>query len=172
MNDETLLIDLHSHTTASDGHLSPSALIARALERNIDVFAITDHDTTSGLEEAHQYNNQQLKPLKLINGVEISTHWHNFDIHVVALNIDIYHPILQEFLAEQRQRRALRAREIGIRLEKAGITNAYEGTKLLAGNAAISRGHYARFLVDNGYEANIANVFKRYVKRKNGIRTE
>ncbi|OEG72137.1 phosphatase [Shewanella colwelliana] len=165
MINETLLIDLHSHTTASDGQLSPSELVARAIEKGVQVLAITDHDTTAGLTEAHQFNNNQSEPLTLINGTEISTRWNNFDIHIVALNIDTDNEPLAEFLTEQRLLREARAKEIGMRLEKAGIEGAYEGAKALAGGAALSRGHYARWLADNGYAVNAASVFKKYLAR-------
>lgn len=165
MTDETLLIDLHSHTTASDGQLTPSELVARALEKGVQMLAITDHDTLAGLEEAHQFNNAQPQPLRLINGTEISTRWNNFDIHIVALNIERSNTVLNEFLCQQRTLREARAMEIGIRLEKAGIAGAYEGAKALADGAALSRGHYARWLADNGYAVNAAAVFKKYLAR-------
>ncbi len=165
MTKETLLIDLHCHSTASDGQLSPSDLVARAIENGVQVLAITDHDTIAGLAEAHQFNDAQATPLKLINGVEISTCWQNFDIHVVALNVDVENRSLNEFLIQQRTLREARAKEIGIRLEKAGITGAYEGAKALADGAALSRGHYARWLADNGYATTAAAVFKKYLSR-------
>lgn len=165
MTDETLLIDLHSHTTASDGVLTPSELIARALDKGVQMLAITDHDTIAGLDEAHRFNNVQAQPLHLIDGTEISTRWNNFDIHIVALNIDVSNTRLSEFLCQQRILREVRAKEIGLRLEKAGIVGAYEGAKALADGAALSRGHYARWLADNGYAVNPASVFKKYLAR-------
>jgi len=169
MKDENInqdkCVDLHSHTTASDGQLTPSALIERAISQGVDVFAITDHDTTAGLVEAHQYNNNHATPLQLINGVEISTRWNSFDIHIVALNIDIDNQSMADFLTRQRALRATRAFEIGERLAKAGIEGAYEGAKLYAGEAAMSRGHYARWLAEQGYATTMANVFKKYLAR-------
>lgn len=165
MINESLVADLHSHTTASDGQLTPSQLIERALEKSVDVFAITDHDTTAGLAEAHEFNLQQPQPLTLINGVEISTRWHNFDIHIVALNIELGNESLELFLQQQRNLRDERAQEIGVRLAKAGIDGAYEGAKAFAQGAAISRGHYARWLAEHGYATSMANVFKKYLAR-------
>jgi hypothetical protein len=165
MTDETLLIDLHSHTTASDGVLTPSELIARALDKGVQMLAITDHDTIAGLDEAHRFNNAQAQPLHLIDGTEISTRWNNFDIHIVALNIDVSNTRLSEFLCQQRILREVRAKEIGLRLEKAGIAGAHEGARALADGAALSRGHYARWLADNGYAVNPASVFKKYLAR-------
>ena len=162
---EVKLVDLHSHTTASDGQLTPAELIERAISKGVQVFAITDHDTTDGLAEAHQYNNNHATPLELINGVEISTRWNSFDIHIVALNIDIDNQPMVDFLTRQRELRATRAFEIGERLTKAGIEGAYEGAKFYAGDAAISRGHYARWLAEKGYATTTANVFKKYLAR-------
>ncbi|ABV36298.1 PHP C-terminal domain protein [Shewanella sediminis HAW-EB3] len=165
MTDENILADLHSHTTASDGQLTPSELIERAIGNGVEMFAITDHDTTAGLAEAHTYNQRHETPLKLINGVEISTRWHNHDIHVVGLNVDLEDIQLDDFLTNQRHLRELRAKEIGERLGKAGIEGAYEGAKALAGEAALSRGHYARWLAEHGYATSMANVFKKYLAR-------
>ena len=165
MTEETLLADLHSHTTASDGMLTPSELVERAIGNGVEMFAITDHDTTAGLAEAHAYNNSHATPLRLINGVEVSTRWHNHDIHIVALNIDPEDGEFDAFLINQRNLRELRAKEIGERLAKAGIEGAYEGAKSMAGDAALSRGHYARWLADKGYATSMANVFKKYLAR-------
>jgi 3',5'-nucleoside bisphosphate phosphatase len=162
---ETLLADLHSHTTASDGQLSPTDLVARALDKGVQMFAITDHDTLAGLEEAHQFNNSQAQPLKLIDGVEISTRWNSFDIHIVGLNVDRGNTVLADFLAHQRELRETRAMEIGERLAKAGIEGAYEGAKAIAGDAALSRGHYARWMAENGHAVDMPSVFKRYLAR-------
>ncbi|CAM3905642.1 phosphatase [Xenorhabdus thuongxuanensis] len=81
--------DLHSHTTASDGVLSPEQLVDRAIAMGIDVLAITDHDTTDGIPSALNHIQQNNLPLTLISGVEISTLWQNLEIHIVGLNIDI-----------------------------------------------------------------------------------
>ena len=165
MNDESTLIDLHCHTTASDGKLTPSEIIERALTNHVDVLAITDHDTVQGLFEAHECNNKQPKPLRLINGVEISCRWESHDIHVVGLNVDIQSPELSEFLKHQRVLRQERAVEIGRRLENAGVIGAYDGAKSYAGAAALSRSHYASWLVEKGYAKCRNSVFKKYMTR-------
>ncbi|WP_394495866.1 RNase RNM [Shewanella sp. ENK2] len=162
---DTLLADLHSHTTASDGVLTPSELVERAIEKGVQMLAITDHDTVAGLAEAHQFNQQHETPLQLIDGVEISTRWNNFDIHIVGLNMDKENSILLKFLTRQRELREERAQEIGNRLAKAGIEGAYDGAKKSAAGAAISRGHYARWLAENGYAKDMPSVFKRYLAR-------
>ena len=88
------LYDLHSHTTASDGYLTPEELVARAVEMRVGVLAITDHDNTDGLARAAAAIAEQTLPLQLINGVEISTLWENHEIHIVGLGIDPCHPAM------------------------------------------------------------------------------
>lgn len=157
--------DLHSHTYYSDGMLSPADLILRAIEKGVNVLAITDHDSTNALNEAHDFINTQQLPLKLIDGVEISTNWKGFDIHVVGLNIDRHHVAMTDLLAEQIERRNARALEIGQRLEKKVIANAYAETQKLANGHAITRAHFARFLVAAGVVKNVDSAFKKYLKK-------
>lgn len=124
-----MLFDLHSHTTASDGRLSPKELVERAVLNRVDALAITDHDTVSGLAEAQQTIDELNLPLTLIKGIEISTLWQNFDIHIVGLNIDPEHPAITTLIAEQITRRAERAEQIGDRLEKNRMPGALAGAK-------------------------------------------
>lgn len=159
------LYDLHSHTTASDGHLSPQALVTRAVEMRVNVLAITDHDSTEGLERASQAIAEQALPLQLINGVEISTQWENLEIHIVGLRIDPQHPAMQTLLAAQATRRIERAQEMGVRLAKARIEGAWEGALRLAAGGAVTRAHFARYLVEVGAADNIAQVFKKYLAK-------
>ncbi|MGO2478544.1 MAG: PHP domain-containing protein, partial [Pseudoalteromonas sp.] len=80
--------DLHSHTTHSDGQLTVEQLLLRAVDKNIDVFAITDHDTVAAIKPAKAFIKEEALPLTLISGVEISTKWESFEIHIVGLNVD------------------------------------------------------------------------------------
>jgi len=159
------LYDLHSHTTASDGYLSPEALVARAVAMRVGVLAITDHDTTDGLARAAQAIVEQALPLQLISGVEISTLWENHEIHIVGLRIDPAHPAMQALLASQAALRVERAQEIGRRLEKAQVPGAWEGALRLAQGGAVTRAHFARYLVEIGKCAGIAQVFKKYLAK-------
>lgn len=92
--------------------------------------------------------------------MEISTVWENHEIHIVGLNIDITHPLMCEFLAQQTERRNQRAQLIAERLEKAQIHGALEGAQQLAQGGAVTRGHFARFLVECGKASSMADVFK------------
>lgn len=160
-----MIYDLHSHTTASDGSLTPEELVLRAVERRVDVLAITDHDTIAGLAAAHAVIKQQELPIQLVNGVEISSTWCNHEIHVVGLNVDINNVVLQEFLSNQCEKRETRAMEMGCRLAKARIPDAYEGAKAIAGDASITRSHFAQYLVAQGVENTFQNVFKRFLAK-------
>lgn len=163
---DTTVYDLHSHTTASDGLLTPAQLIARAIAMNVNVLAITDHDSVAGLVEAQCAVEQSANAIALINGIEISSLWENHEIHIVGLNVAADHPSLQSFIQEQAQRRYCRAKEIALRLEKSGIPDAFEGVSRLASSEnAITRGHFARYLVEIGKTETINQVFKKYLAR-------
>lgn len=136
--------DLHSHTTASDGMLTPEQLLDRAVEMKVTVLAITDHDTTDALPAAHHYQQANNLPLTVINGVEISTLWEHHEIHIVGLNIDITHPAMTELLAQQSERRQARGMLISERLAKAGIEGTWEEANALAQGGEVTRGHFAR----------------------------
>ncbi len=157
--------DLHSHTTCSDGRLTPPELLDRAVEKQVDVFAITDHDTVNAIPIAREYIKEKQLDIELIGGVEISTRWTSFEIHIVGLKIDENDPELIKRLHSQIDYRNERAKEIGNRLEKAGIPDAYINAKRIAGDAAISRSHYAKYLIEIGKAKNFAGVFKKYMKR-------
>ncbi len=159
------LYDLHSHTTASDGLLTPAELVARAEEMGVTHLAITDHDTVAGLAAARLAITQQGLALNLVSGIEISTLWENYEIHIVGLGVDDTHPALLEFVAQQTARRDLRAEMIAERLDKARIPGALEGARRLAGDGAITRAHFARFLVEQGRATDMAGVFKYYLAR-------
>ena len=153
--------DLHSHTTASDGTLAPSALISRAWTAGVGMLAVTDHDTTEGLTEAQQEADRV--GLTLIPGVEISVTWGGRTVHVVGLSIDPDALELQRGLARLRQFRDWRAEEIAHRLRKAGIEGAFEGARALSNGRLISRTHFARFLVQTGRVRSEREVFLRYL---------
>jgi len=160
-----IIYDLHSHTQASDGLLSPEELVHRAVEMRVGTLAITDHDTTSAIAAARAEILRAGLNLTLINGVEISTLWENHEIHIVGLNIDIAHPAMVTLLEEQKARRQQRAMQIGERLEKAHVPGAWEGALRLANGGAVTRGHFARFLVESGKASDVAGVFKKYLAR-------
>lgn len=159
--------DLHSHSTASDGTLSPSELVARAASAEVDVLALTDHDDTGGIDEARQAAVRA--GICLIAGVEVSVTWGKQTIHVVGLNVDTDYQPLQKGLADSREYRNWRAEEMGRRLTKHGIEGAYEGAVARAHGRIISRTHFAHFLAENGHASSVRDVFKSFLKpRKPG----
>lgn len=159
----TLKIDLHSHTRYSDGHLTPQELLVRAHNMQIDVLAITDHDTVAGLEEAHAWQAQQKRPLTIIDGVEISTRWHGFDIHVVGLNVNRQDEKFRQRLNEQAEVRDERAVKIAEKLEKCGFEGVLEKARAQAGVGQVTRAHFARVLVEQYGVASMDTVFKKYL---------
>jgi hypothetical protein len=162
--------DLHSHSLASDGTLSPAELVAAAHAGGVDVLALTDHDTTAGFPEAAQC--AQRLGIKLVPGVEISVSWQSQTIHVLGLGIDPACAVLQAGLSGLREFRNWRAREIGRRLARAGIPGCYEGACRLASGTVVGRTHFARYLVAAGHARSLREVFKRFlVNRKPGYVT-
>jgi predicted metal-dependent phosphoesterase TrpH len=153
--------DLHTHSTASDGTLSPAALMERAAAVGLEVLALTDHDTTDGLEEAQPA--AAGLGLRLIPGVEISVTWGGRTIHVLGLGIDPAHPVLRRGLAGLLEFRGWRAEEIGRRLAKAGIEGAYIGAKALSNGRLVGRTHFARFLVQQRVATDERAVFKHFL---------
>ncbi|MDR2016509.1 MAG: PHP domain-containing protein [Burkholderiales bacterium] len=154
--------DLHCHSTASDGTLTPTALVTRAAQRRVDYLAITDHDDISGLSEAHQASTGT--SVRIINGVELSVAWKRQSIHIVGLFFDAGSPALQDVLASVRIARRQRAEAISKALAQVGIGGALEGARRFVTNEAlISRAHFARFLVDQGYVSNKRKAFNRYL---------
>lgn len=152
--------DLHCHSTASDGVLSPTELVHRAYAQGVNVLALCDHDTIAGIDEAEIAAKEV--GIELITGVEISTNWEGRGIHIVGLNFDKTHPKMTALLQSQKALREKRAVEIGDKLEKAGIPNAYDGAKALA-DGEVTRAHYARYLVQIGKVSNDGQAFKRYL---------
>ncbi|MDF7667633.1 PHP domain-containing protein [Orbaceae bacterium ESL0727] len=158
-----MIFDLHSHTTASDGLLTPTELVRHAVNNQLDVLAITDHDTVKGLPEAQATIAQANLPLKLICGVEISTSWRNNEIHIVGLNIDSQNEALIQLLLTQEKNRLDRALAISDKLARVSVQNAYRGACDYAKGDIVSRAHFGRFLVDQGFAKDIKQAFKKYL---------
>lgn len=159
--------DLHTHSRQSDGTLTPTELVTRAAAAGVEVLALTDHDTLSGIGEARTA--AHAAGIRLIPGVEVSVTWNRQTIHVVALNVDPEAPELRAGLARLQEFRVWRAEEIGRQLAKAGIEGATEGARRHAHGVLISRTHFAHYLVETGRAKDVRAVFKKYlVKNKPG----
>tara|TARA_B110001454_G_scaffold46545_1_gene45759 strand:+ start:10768 stop:11610 length:843 start_codon:yes stop_codon:yes gene_type:complete len=154
-------IDLHCHTTASDGALAPEALVDRAVDRNIKILAITDHDTMVGYRQVKDYANE--RGLRLIPGIELSSQWRGMGIHVVGLGMDPTHPIIVEAERSQTDVRRERAKTIALRLEKKLQKKIdFSAVEALAGGE-IGRPHFAQYLVENGMVSDRQTAFKKYL---------
>lgn len=159
---DTISVDLHCHSTVSDGVLTPDAIARRAYGCGVQVWALTDHDELSGQLLAR--DTAQALGMRYVSGVEISVTWAARTVHIVGLGIDIQDQNLLDGLQQTRSGRADRARRIGENLERLGMPGAFEGALPYAGNPElISRTHFARYLVENGYCTDVQTVFDRYL---------
>lgn len=155
-------IDLHCHSTISDGVLAPAAVVDRAYKNGVRVLALTDHDEVAGVPEA-QRRAEELG-MTFVPGVEVSVTWADRTVHIVGLGIDAADPVLQKRLKTLRDSRDGRAQKMAARLEDMGIEGAYDGAMAFVSNPAlVSRTHFARFLVEAGHCKNMQEVFTRYL---------
>lgn len=155
------IYDLHCHSDQSDGILSPEALVSRAKANNVEVLALTDHDTVAGVRRAQKQGD--IEGIKVLPGIEFSSLWKKQGVHIVGLNVDMDAKILEEAVQRQESSRDERARRIGEKLGQMGIEDAYEGARRCAGEGVIGRPHFAAHLVENGYAKNTKQAFKKYL---------
>lgn len=155
-----MLIDFHTHTTASDGALDPCALLARAQALSITALAITDHDTIAGFEAVRQ---SPPTDLRLIAGIEISCVWGGVTIHVVGLGFDPDASAIQALLARLDDARRQRAVKIAERLASRNMPGGLDGARAIAGAAQIGRPHFAQWMVQAGHVVDTGTAFSRYL---------
>ena len=155
---------MHNHSTASDGLLSPTQLIELAARTGADAIALTDHDTTDGLEEA--VTAARRSGLTFIPGVEISVSWGDTTLHVVGLGVDPSAAALCTGLEAIRQGRFARGQKIAEALARLGIEGTFEGAYALAENKAmLGRTHFARHLVNTGAVKDLQHAFDKYLAK-------
>ena len=157
------MIDLHCHSTFSDGLLSPDLLLERAKQNGVRHLALTDHDTVAGVLALQQLPSDPA--IQIIPGIELSVQWKKYDVHILGLNINVNEPQLQAIISEQLERRVLRAQAIGQALERCGIADAYAKTCELAGHPKVGRAHYAQLLIKAGYARDMKAAFKTYLSK-------
>ena len=153
--------DLHTHTTCSDGMLSPAELVQKAHRRDIKVLAITDHDSISGYVPAKRVADKL--GIELISGVELSVQFHRRELHMLGYGFDIQHEAIREYLTYFAEKRDQRAEAIVNQLYKMGLRLDYDTIRSQHPDAAIGRPHIARALVDAGYVKNTGRAFARYL---------
>lgn len=155
------IVDLHVHSTKSDGSCTPTQLVDYAVEKGLSAFALTDHDCVDGLDEAIAYAKD--KNVEVIPGIELSTEYEGRDIHILGLYIDhksqAFAAHIQEFI-DSRIGRNLKLCE---NLRNAGIDITYEALLARFPDSVITRSHYARFLLENGYIKSMKEAFDRYI---------
>jgi predicted metal-dependent phosphoesterase TrpH len=157
-----MIFDLHSHSTCSDGLLSPADLVERAVQRGVDVLALTDHDEIKGVAAAREAADHW--GIRLVNGVEISVLWDDVTLHIVGLNIDTGYQPLADGLAAIRSGREMRAQRMAESLAAVGIGGALEGARRYAKNPElVSRSHFARYLVEAGHARDTNAVFRHFL---------
>jgi predicted metal-dependent phosphoesterase TrpH len=156
-------VDLHTHTTASDGTFSPTALFAKALELKIKVLAVTDHDSTAGLEAIRPLAAPHSE-IRIIPGLEMSAEGELY-CHLLAYFVDTDAPGFQERLAQFRRLRMDRIAAMTKKVNALGLSVDYERVVALAAGGSVGRPHLADALVEKGYVKTRKEAFERYLKR-------
>lgn len=160
--------DLHTHTTASDGTLTPAELVRHAVESGVSVIAITDHDSVDGIEEALAEVSAVRatgKSITLVPGVELSAVDEGRDVHMLGFFVDHTDPALLTALADLRSARVERARTIVSALRTAGFDIDHEEVLALSDGGSVGRSHVARALVSRGHAADVSDAFRRLLGR-------
>ncbi len=155
-----LIVDLHTHTTASDGGLTPQALVERAIERGVDMLAITDHDT---LDAYQQLGTELRNAIHLVVGAEFSCNWQGVNIHILGLNLDPTQTSMITAIDVQKRAREQRGEEIDRRLAKKGISGALAAIRETVKDRPIGRPDFARYMVEQGHASSMNDAFDRYL---------
>ncbi|MFI2810533.1 MULTISPECIES: PHP domain-containing protein [Microbulbifer] len=154
-------VDLHCHSTASDGILSPEALVSRAKSHGVSLLALTDHDTLAGLAAARAAG--AAEGVSILPGIELTASWGRRQVHIVGLNVDPASAALASAIRERERLRRERAARIAACLEKRGFSGALEGAREVAAEGVLGRPHFARWLVNAGHVDSEQQAFKRYL---------
>lgn len=157
-------VDLHCHSTFSDGTLTPSELVNTAKKQNLDLLALTDHDTLSGLSEARKAATDQ--GIIFISGVELSIQWKGLPLHMVVLDFDSENEVLNEIVVNNQLIRDLRAKNIALQLQKKGLPDLYDKAFEIAGAGQIGRPHFAKAMVEYNIVKDIGKAFDKYLGNK------
>jgi len=156
----SLRYDLHTHSTASDGTLSPEQLVARACEKGVEVLALTDHDTVRGIRSLLA---RDIQGIRLIGGTELTCLWGKRVVHIVGLNVDTESQELHQYLSEIDQLRVQRAQQIAQRLVKKGLPDLLPAAKDKADEGVIGRPHFAAAMVAEGIVRTEQQAFSQYL---------
>ena len=157
-------VDLHMHSTASDGRLTPEDVVRKSAENGLTVIAITDHDTVDGIAPA-LVAAKAFPWLKVIPGIEISTDFPGGEVHVLGYFIDYTDPEFAARLERMRHSRRGRAQGMIAKLRDLGIHIEWQQVLEIAGSGSIGRPHIAQAMLDKGYIASIKEAFTKYIGR-------
>lgn len=166
MTKERQIVDLHVHSNKSDGSLSPSDLVSLAVKKGLTAFALTDHDTVAGIDEAMEcceaYRREGID-ISLIPGIELSTEYLGRDIHIVGLLIDKESEEFKKRIDRFIEQRVERNIKMCQKFQEFGIPITYED--LLRENPCrvITRSHYAKYLFNHGYVSSMKEAFERFL---------
>jgi len=158
-----MIVDLHTHTNASDGSLSPVELLSRAQAAGVQCLAITDHDTVAGHLAAAAYYTQNCSEMCLLSGIEFSCRWAATTVHVLGLGMDCDHSAMVAGISRLGQARLDRAEQIADRLASRGFAGALGGAKKVAGSSQLGRPHFATWMVSQGHARDIEDAFSKYL---------
>jgi len=154
-------VDLHLHTTASDGLLEPAALVSAVRAARLQVFSVTDHDTVDALAEVEAQ--ARALGLRLIPGIELSAMWHRVEFHILGYFVDPADAALLAFLQDRREARGRRLQLMLNRLRTLGMAVEADEVLARAQDGNVGRPHVARVLVDRGFVASTDEAFERYL---------
>ncbi len=157
-------VDLHLHSTASDGKLSPAEVVCRAAEAGLTLMALADHDTVDGVVPALEAA-RAFPSLRVIPAVEISTDVPNGEVHLLGYFIDYTDHYLLATLDKMRHSRERRAEGMVVKLENLGLPIEWGRVKEIAGSGSIGRPHIAQAMLEKGYITSIKEAFTKYIGR-------
>lgn len=155
------IVDLHVHSNRSDGSLTPTEVVDRAVAKGLSAFALTDHDTVAGIDEALAA--AAGKDIEVIPGIELSTEYEGKDIHMVGLMIDYQSTDFQKKIKVFADSRELRNEKMCQKLQQGGIPIEYSSLKNYFKESVITRAHYARYMLEMGYTKYLKEAFERYI---------
>ncbi|MCA9473044.1 MAG: PHP domain-containing protein [Nitrospirales bacterium] len=155
-------IDLHLHSTYSDGSFSPHQLLSKASHFQVTALSLTDHDTTDGISEAVEAASHL--DIEIIPGVEVSSSYQGTETHILGYFIDLQNPLFQDRLRQLRQSRKDRIPKIVKKLNEIGVPLSHEDILSIAGHGSIGRPHVAQALVKKHYVSSIEEAFSQYLK--------
>ncbi|MDO4489722.1 MAG: PHP domain-containing protein [Lachnospiraceae bacterium] len=157
------LIDLHVHSSCSDGTCTPEQVVQLAVAAGLKAIALTDHDTAAGVERACAAARETGSGLLVIPGIELSAQWQNQEIHILGLNLDPTHPDLLSYQEEFLREREERNRRMAEKITAVGCSITVEEVKQRFPGAILGRPHYARVMMEKGFVKSIQAAFNGYL---------